>query len=175
MRYVLIYGALAGAIAISFITASIAVESLSHLQSVWFGYLVMLAALSLIFVGVKRYRDVECGGVIGFGRALGVGLAMGLVAGLVYVAGWEAYLATTDGNFMADYAAATVADMRAAGASAAVIAAAVAQMAEAIEQYRQPLLRMLITFSEILPVCVLVPLLSAAVLRHPRVLPGRVT
>ena len=95
MRYVLIYGALAGAIAISFITASIAVESLSHLQSVWFGYLVMLAALSLIFVGVKRYR--------------------------------------------------------------------------------QPLLRMLITFSEILPVCVLVPLLSAAVLRHPRVLPGRVT
>ena len=98
MRYALIYGGIAGAIAIAAITASIAVESLSHLQSMWFGYLVMLAALSLIFVGVKRYRDVECGGVIGFGRALLLGVAMAVVAGLVYVAGWEAYLATTDGN-----------------------------------------------------------------------------
>ena len=173
MRYVLVYGAIAGAIAIAVITASIAIESLNHLQSVWFGYLVMLAALSLIFVGVKRYRDVECGGVIGFGRALGIGLAMAVVAGLVYVAGWEAYLATTDGNFMSDYAASTIADMRASGASGAEIAAAEAQMAEAIEWYSQPLLRMLITFSEILPVCALVPLVSALVLRNPRVLPAR--
>ncbi|HYD23510.1 MAG TPA: DUF4199 domain-containing protein [Croceibacterium sp.] len=173
MRYALTYGAIGGAIAIAAITASIAIDSLSHLSSLWFGYLVMLAALSLIFVGVKRYRDVERGGVIGFGRALGLGLAMGLVAGLVYVAGWEAYLATTDGNFMADYGASIVADLRASGASAAEIAATEAQMAQAVEMYRQPLLRMLITFSEILPVCVLVPVLSALVLRNPRVLPDR--
>jgi hypothetical protein len=173
MRYVLIYGLIAGAITIAVITASIAVPSLGHFQSVWFGYLVMLAALSLIFVGVKRYRDVECGGVIGFGRALGLGFAMAVVAGLVYVAGWEAYLATTDGNFMADYGARLVADMRASGASAAEIAATEAQMARAAEWYRQPLLRMMITFSEILPVCVLVPLVSAALLRNPRVLPAR--
>ena len=43
----------------------------------------------------------------------------------------------------------------------------------AIEWYSQPLLRMLITFSEILPVCALVPLVSALVLRNPRVLPAR--
>lgn len=173
MRYVLIYGAIAGAIAIAVITSSIAFESLNHLQSVWFGYLVMLAALSLIFVGVKRYRDVECGGVIGFGRALMLGLAMAVVAGLVYVAGWEAYLATTDGNFMSDYAASIVADLRASGASEAEIAATEAQMTQAVEWYRQPLLRMLITFGEILPVCLLVPLVSAVLLRDPRVLPPR--
>ena len=173
MRYVLIYGAIAGAIAISVITASIAVDSLSHLQSMWFGYLVMLAALSLIFVGVKRYRDVECGGVIQFGRALLLGYAMALVAGVIYVAGWEAYLATTDGNFMVEYGASIVADLRASGASAAEIAATEAQMAQAVEWYRQPLLRMLITFSEILPVCLVVPLVTAAVLRNPRVLPAR--
>src|SRR6478735_6086120 len=104
MRYALIYGAIGGAIAIGAIIASITVETLNHLQSEWFGYLVMFAALSLMFVGVKRYRDIECGGVIGFGRAFALGLGIAVVAGVVYVIGWEAYLATTDGNFMERYA-----------------------------------------------------------------------
>ena len=173
MRYALIYGSIAGAIAIAVIAASIAVESLNHLQSQWFGYLVMLAALSLIFVGVKRYRDAERGGVIGFGRAFAVGLGIAVVAGLVYVAGWEAYLATTDGQFMQRYAANVLADMRASGASAAEIAAAGAEMEWAIEMYAQPPMRMLITFSEIFPVGLLVALVSALLLRDPRVLPAR--
>jgi hypothetical protein len=173
MRYVLIYGAIAGAIAISVITATIAFDMPNHFQTQWFGYLVMLAALSLIFVGVKRYRDVECGGTVRFGRALAVGLGIAVVAGLVYVAGWEAYLATTDGNFMANYGAAMIADMRASGASAAEIAATQAQMAEAVEWYRNPVLRMLITLSEILPVGLVVALVSALVLQFPRVLPAR--
>lgn len=173
MRYVLIYGAIAGAIAIAVITATIAIESLNHLETQWFGYLVMLAALTLLFAGVKRYRDVECGGVIGFGRAFALGLGIAVVSGVVYVAGWEAYLATTDGKFMENYAAATIADIRASGASAAAIAAAEAQMAEAVEMYRQPLARMGMTFLEIFPVGLLVALVSAVVLRDPRMLPAR--
>jgi hypothetical protein len=110
--------------------------------------------------------------VIGFGRAFALGLGIAAVAGLVYVAGWEAYLATTDGNFMADYAAATLADLRASGASASEIASAEAQMAQAVEMYRRTPLRLLITFSEIFPVGLLVALLSAIVLRNPRMLPA---
>lgn len=173
MRYLLIYGSIAGAVAIGAITASIAIESLSHLQSQWFGYLIMLLALTLLFVGVKRYRDVECGGVVSFGKAFLVGLGIAVVAGVVYVIGWEAYLATTDGNFMKDYAAATLAEMRASGASASEIAGAEADMAQAIEWYESAPMRFLITFSEIFPVGLLVALISAAVLRNPRVLPAR--
>jgi hypothetical protein len=173
MRYILIYGVISGAIAISAITASIVVDSLNHLESEWFGYLVMLAALSLIFVGVKRYRDVECGGAIGFGRALLVGLGIAVVAGLVYVIGWEGYLATTDGNFLVDYSASIIADMRNSGASEAEIAATQAEMARYIDWYSNPLLRMLLTFGEIIPVGVLVALVSALVLRNPRILPAR--
>ncbi len=176
MRYVLIYGAIAGGIAISLITASIAIKSLSHLQSEWFGYTVMLAALSLIFVGVKRYRDVECGGTIHFGRALLLGLGIALVAGLIYVAGWELYLATQGGDpsaTLTQYLDAMIAEMRAAGASQAEMAAQRAQMAPYVEAYRQPLPRMAMTFSEIAPVGLLVALVSAAILRNPRVLPAR--
>jgi hypothetical protein len=174
MRYVLIYGALAGAITIAVIAASFVFDGLNHLQSEWFGYLVMLVALSLIFVGVKRYRDVERGGVVGFGRALGVGLGIAAVAGAVYVAGWEVYLATTDGRFMETYAATALADLRAAGASAAEIDAAEREMAWAVEIYRQPLARMAITFLEIFPVGLLVALISAAVLRNPRMMPANI-
>lgn len=173
MRYALIYGAIAGAITIAVIASSFVFEGLNHLHTEWFGYLVMLVALSLIFIGVKRYRDVECGGVVGFGRALAVGLGIAAVAGLFYVVGWEGYLATTDGRFMETYAAGSLAELRASGASAAEIAAAEADMAWAIEIYRQPLARMAITFLEIFPVGVVVALVSALVLRNPRVLAGR--
>lgn len=174
LRFALVYGGIGGAVTIAVIAAGLAFELPRHFQSQWFGYLVMLVAMSLIFVGVKRYRDVELGGTIRFGRAFVVGLATAVVAGLVYVAGWEAYLAFSGEDFMADYSAAMLADLRASGASEAEISARAADMQWAIEAYEQPLFRVLITFSEIFPVGLLVALISALVLRNPRVLPARV-
>jgi hypothetical protein len=46
-------------------------------------------------------------------------------------------------------------------------------MAEFAVQYADPLYRLPVTFIEIFPVGVLVSLISAAVLRNPRVLPAR--
>ena len=66
MRYALIYGVLGGGIVIAIIVATMALGLPDHGHSLWFGYLVMLVGLSMIFVGTKRYRDVECGGVIRF-------------------------------------------------------------------------------------------------------------
>ena len=37
------------------------------------GFASMIIALSFVFVGVKRYRDIELGGVIRFWKALGIG------------------------------------------------------------------------------------------------------
>ena len=173
MRYVLVYGGIAGAIVISVLCASFALDLPNHTSSEYFGYLVMLVALSLIFVGVKRYRDVECGGVIGFGRALGLGLGIAAVAGLVYVIGWELYLAATGWDFMADYSAGLIEGMRARGASAAEIAAKTEELRGFAEMYENPLFRMAMTFVEIFPVGLVVALVSAALLRNPRMLPAR--
>lgn len=172
-RYAFVYGGISGAITIAVIAAGLAFELPSHFQSQWFGYLVMLVALSLIFAGVKRYRDVELGGTIRFGRAFAVGLCIAVVAGLIYVIGWEGYLALSGGDFMADYGAAMIAEMRASGASEAAIAAREADIQWAMDIYDQPLLRVLVTFLEIFPVGLLVALVSALVLRNPRVLPAR--
>jgi hypothetical protein len=169
MRYAFIYGGIAGVVAIAAIVAGMQLGN----HSMWFGYLAMLVSLSLIFVGVKRYRDVECGGVIGFGRAFAVGLAIAIVAGLVYVAGWETYQALSGIDFMADYSAGTIAEMRANGASEREIAASTAELRELSANYDNPLFRLPMVFAEIFPVGLIVALGSAAVLRNPRALPAR--
>jgi hypothetical protein len=173
MRYAFIYGGIAGSIVISVLVAGLAFDLHSHAASEWFGYLVMLIALSLIFVGVKRYRDSECGGMIRFGRAFSVGLGIAAVAALVYVFVWEIYLAASGVDFMAQYTGIVVEGMRADGATAAEIQAKVAELRQMAEMYRNPLLRIPITFVEIFPVGLLVALVSAALLRNPKVLPAR--
>lgn len=173
MKYPLLYGAIGGAVAIGLLELSMILDLPGHHQSLWFGYLVMLAGLSFIFVGVKRYRDVECGGVISFGRSFAVGLGIALVASLIYVAGWEAYQALSDKDFMTEYMAAIVGRMRAEGASAAAINAKLAELHTLAENYKNPLFRLPMTFIEIFPVGLLVALVSAAVLRNPRLLPAR--
>lgn len=174
MKYALIYGSIAGAIVIVVICAGIVLNMPNHAtSSEYFGYLVMLVALSMIFVGVKRYRDVECGGVIRFWRAFALGLGIAVVAGIIYVIGWEIFLTTSNRDFIAEYSAGIIKNMRSDGASPAAIQAKMAEMRKLGEMYRNPLFRMPMTFAEIFPVGLLVALVSAALLRNPRVMPAR--
>jgi hypothetical protein len=170
MKYPLVYGGIAGAMIISIACVVLALDLPGHFETPWFGYLVMLVALSLIFVGVKRFRDVECGGVITFRRGFGLGLAMAAVAAFIYILGWEVFLGVTGRDFMAEYTASTLDAMRAQGAPPAAIEAKNAEMREFAVSYRNPLVRIPITFIEIFPVGLLVALVSAALLRNPRFL-----
>lgn len=137
------------------------------------GYLTMLVALSAVFVGIKRHRDADRGGVIGFWPAFGVGVGISFVAGVFYVLAWELAQATVVGDFAGHYAASAIAQARADGADAAAIAKLTAQMEAFKVQYANPLFRLPMTFAEIFPVGALVSLVSAAVLRNPWVLPAR--
>lgn len=137
------------------------------------GYLLMLVALSLTFVGVKRYRDRVRGGVIKFVPALMVGLGISAVAAVIYVIGWEITLAVTDFAFADTYAQGAIDSAREKGASAAEVQKITEKMAEFREIYANPLLRLPITFIEIFPVGVVISLISAALLRNSRFLPAR--
>ena len=137
------------------------------------GYAGMLIALSAVFVGIKRHRDLDRGGVIGFWPAFGIGLAISFIAGVFYVVAWEAVLAITDMDFIASYSSAVLEQARAEGASEAALAKLAADMETMKIQYGNPLFRLPMTFVEIFPVGVLVSLVSAALLRNPRFLPAR--
>ncbi len=172
MRYPLVYGGIAGAIIISIACVVLALDLPGHFETPWFGYLVMLVALSLIFIGVKRFRDIECGGVITFRRGFVLGLGMAVVAAFIYILGWEIFLGVTGRDFMAEYTASTVEAMRVEGAAPAAIEAKASEMHDFAVKYRNPLVRIPVTFIEIFPVGLLVALVSAALLRNPRVLPA---
>lgn len=171
------YGAISGAIVISVITLGIALsagQGHGHaLSSQWLGYLVMIVALSMIFLAIRDYRNNTLGGVIKFLPAFGLGLLVATVAGVAYVIGWEIYLAATNYSFMDNYVAQMIEAKRAAGASGAELESYIAQLNEMKTAYANPLFRLPMTFAEIFPVGLLIALISAAILRNPRVLPAR--
>ena len=157
MRYALVYGLISGTIIILTMVAGFELAARdSFVRTLWYGYTLMLVVLTFIFVGVKRYRDLECGGVIRFGRAFRLGLGMAVFAGLAYVLIFEAYLAATDYRFIAEMAAGTTAEERA--------------QVESI-LYNPPM-RVAFVFLEIFPVGLLIALVSAALLRNPKLLPA---
>lgn len=170
-RHALIYGLLSGTIIVLVIIAGMTLGGFGH--SLWFGYLAMLVALTFIFVGVKRYRDVEGGGVVRFWRALGLALGIAGVATIAYVAVWEVYLALTHYAFMDEYIASMIRDAQAHGATGAKLAAIRAEGENMRAIYANPLLRMGMTAAEIAPVGLIVAIFSAALLCFPRVLPAR--
>lgn len=174
LRLAALYGALPG---LAIILTTIITIELSPpgaaTGGVLLGYLVMLLALTAIFFGVKRYRDGQNGGVITFGAAFAVGLVITLAASAVYTVIWEIYGAVTDHAFMDAYAAAQIERATEAGASAEKLAALEKKIENALALQSNLFARLLITLTEIAPVGLLVSLISAAVLRNPKVLPRR--
>lgn len=171
------FGAVSGAIVIAVLVTGIVLSG-EHgnghvLSSQWLGYLVMLVALSMIFMAIRDYRNRHLGGVIRFLPAFSLGLLVAAIAGSVYVAGWELYLAATGYTFMDNYTAQMIATQRADGLQGAELDAYITQMENMKVMYRNPLLRIPMTFLEIFPVGLFVALVSALILRNPRILPRR--
>ncbi len=173
-RKILSYGAVAGLIVgipLSVITVTMSGNPPSY--GVALGYSIMLIALSTVFVAIKRHRDKELGGVIGFWPALGLGLGISVVAGIFYVAAWEAAVAVAHLDFATGYANAMIAQQKAHGVSGAALAKFTAEMETFKAQYADPFWRLPMVFAEIFPVGVLVSLVSAGLLCNSRFLPAR--
>lgn len=163
LRIALIYGGIAGAITIGTIIGTLAMSE-TGTGSQALGFLVMFVALSLIFFGIRQYRDQQ--GPHGFLEALKAGLAISLVATVVYVAGWELYLATSDGDFGKDYAAVVIEKKAAEGMPADELTTLKKEMDVFAERYKNPAFRIPVTMTEIFPVGLLISLLSAWFLRR---------
>jgi len=164
---ILRYGIIAGLIvSLPWLVYMLTLPADGHMNhSMLLGYTLMILAFSMVFVGIRQYRDRALVGVIKFGKALLLGLGISAVASLIYVIGWEICMAFSKYNFIEAYSKFILDDARAHGAGAAEMEQAAKQAADFASMYRNPLYRMSFTFIEIFPVGILVSLISAGLLR----------
>lgn len=173
-RIMLIYGLIAGLIVIAVVVIGFQLSGGEIAEgSQLVGYLTMLVAMSLIFVGVKRYRDQALGGVIKFWRAFGLGVGIAAVAGVAYVVGWEVYTSLSGIDFAGAYLEAQRETYIAEGLTGAALQDKLKPLQDMMALYENWWFRLPITFTEIFPIGLLVALVSALLLRNPKILPAR--
>ena len=131
-----------------------------------YGYTAMLIAFSMIFVGTKNYRDKYHEGVLNFGKAFKVGFLIALIASTIYVITWQVEYHWVFPDFGDKYAAHMIEKAKASGATAAELAKKTTEMAKFNEMYKNPLINVLLTYAEILPLGVVVSLISALILKR---------
>jgi hypothetical protein len=167
-KNIITYGLISGLIisALMAVNVSMCSKSGDFENSMLIGYASMLIAFSLIFVGIKNYRDKYNGGLISFGKAFKVGFFITLIASTIYVVVWlieERYFFP---DFIEKYTEHEINKLRSSGVSATTLASKTKELEQAKEMYNNPLLKILMTYAEILPVGLVVTLISSLILKR---------
>mgnify|MGYP001216154266 FL=1 len=173
-KIVLIFGLISGAIAgglMWILMGTVNTGSIDFDNGMIWGYATMIIALSLVFFGIKSYRDNH-GGKISFVKGLQVGILISLISAVCYAAAWELYYPRIGDEFMQKYTTYYLDKMKKEGASDAEIEKARTESEQFMEMYKNIFVRFEMSLMEILPVGVIVTLLSALLLRRREVLPA---
>lgn len=170
-KNIIIYGLISGVIVSTIMLFSM--NYLSHCEgnvdygvSMLIGYASMLIAFSLVFVGIRNYREKYNGGTISFGKAFKIGILIALIASTLYVVSWLIYYFTFSPDFMEKYSAHMLEELRASGASQMEINQQKQEMADFARNYQNPFFNALMTYMEILPVGLAVTLISSLILKR---------
>jgi amino acid transporter len=169
-KVTLIFGLIAGAIVSAFVVVLIVVwvKNGKIIDNLLVGYAAMVVALSMVFFGIKSYRDNYQSGKIRFWKGFQVGLFITLIASLMYTITWETYVQVSPGSseaFIDYYAKCQVDKLKEKGVSAAELDQEIRKMDDFKNMYRNPVIRFSMTLMEILPVGIIITLISAAILR----------
>ncbi len=170
-KNIIIYGLIAGVVVSTLMLLSL--NYLSHCAgnvdnntSMLIGYASMLIAFSLVFVGIRNYRDKYNGGVITFGKAFKIGSVIVLIASTIYVAAWLVDYFFFIPDFAEKYAAQMLTELKASGANQVEIDKQTKEMASFVTMFKNPFFNAMMTYVEILPVGLVVTLISSLILKR---------
>lgn len=170
-KNIIIHGIIAGIIVSA--TMLFTVNYFSHCEgsvdfntSMLIGYASMLIAFSLVFVGIRNYRDKYNGGIISFGKAFKTGMMIVLIASTFYVIAWLIDYFFFIPDFMEKYSAHMLDELKAGGASQAELDTQAKEMARFSSMYKNPFFNAMMTYVEILPVGLIVTIISSLILKR---------
>jgi hypothetical protein len=130
------------------------------------GYTTMVIALSLIFFGIKSYRDQHKNGVISFGLAFRVGILITLVGSVLYALSWELAYNTVSKGFTEQMTAHYVENLKRTAKTQAETDEAIKSIRANMEMYKNPLVRFPMSMMEVFPVGLIITVVSAGLLRR---------
>lgn len=160
------FGLIAGAIVSLLLASMMFNQNMNMDYGEILGYTTMIIAFSTIFIGIKNFRDKHQDGKIKFGTAFKIGLYISLIASTMYVASWVLINNNSDIDFTAQYSQHMIKKMEAENSSQEEIEAMKKEMEEWVKIYENPFVMIAITYTEILPVGLLVSLISAGILKN---------
>ncbi|RZL15945.1 MAG: DUF4199 domain-containing protein [Pedobacter sp.] len=131
------------------------------------GYTAMVVIFSLIFFGVRNYRNKELGGMISFGKAFKTGAFIAVMGATMYVVVWLFYYYLVVPDYMDKYIPHVL--KKVAETDPSALSAKTAEMASFKEMYKNPFFVVLITFAEVLPIGLIVALVSAFILKRKQI------
>ncbi len=134
--------------------------------SLFVGYASMLIAFSLVFVGIRNYRDKYNGGVISFGKAFKIGIMIVLIASTIYVIAWLIDYSYFVPDYLEKYSALMINKLKASEAGQIEINKQTKEMAAMAKMYKNPFFNAMMTYVEILPVGLVVTLISSLILKR---------
>lgn len=164
-KLILTYGAIAGVIVSAMLLINFSGSSMNFENAELFGYSSMIIAFSTIFFAIKSHRDKTQDGAISFAKALKIGLGITLVASAIYILAWLVISETVAKDFMTEYYQYTMEQMKSSGLTETEVEEKVAEMEYFKELYKNPIVKIGITFLEIFPIGFIVSLISALILR----------
>ena len=127
--------------------------------SMMIGFAVMILAFFFVAMGIKQQRDAN-NGLITFGKAFMIGLWITLIISTIYVLVWLIILYNFFPNFAEHYT-----DMAIEKASPEEVAKVTEEMNSFKEMYKNPIMVILFTYMEILPLGIVFSLISALILK----------
>jgi hypothetical protein len=148
-KNVIVCGIIAGLICAGWLVGVISVSDGVNLENgMFYGFASMILAFSLIFVGVKNYRDNYNNGVVSFGKAFTIGLYITLIASTMYVITWLIAYFYFIPDFDEKYTEHVIQSMQKKGESQAAIDAKAIEMGEMWKNYQNPVICALFTYME---------------------------
>ena len=170
-KNIIVYGIIAG-IVVS-VSMLFSVNVMSHTEgkvdyntSLLIGYTSMIIAFSLVFVGIRNYRDKYNGGIISFGKAFKMGTMIVLIASTMYVVAWLIDYFFFIPDFIEKFSAESLNELRASGASQIEIDKRAKEMEYFARMYKNPFFNAMMTYVEILPVGLIVTIISSLILKR---------
>lgn len=123
------------------------------------GFISMLLAFITVIIGIKRVR-LDNNGSITFGKAFLTGFGISFVIATIYVLVWLIIFYNFFPDFMEKYS-----EMVLKNTPPESLAAKTAEMNQMAAWYKSPVMVILLTYTEILPIGIIVSLISALILK----------